>query len=171
MKEDHKDNEEQENLDNSLPEQTIDQSGEEVSESWLYQLFVKSAYRLLEKPLAVFQILKKAVKRISKYQSIKDFTEDAQERLSTIIRLVRAYSRGEYREISRVNIALTLAAIIYFIAPFDLIPDFLGIGLLDDLAILTWVYENFRSEIEDFLEWEDEQKVRIELNENGEAAE
>ena len=41
---------------------------------------------------------------------------------------------------------LILAAVVYFLFPFDLIPDFFGIpGLLDDvasMALLTWFYRN-----------------------------
>jgi uncharacterized membrane protein YkvA (DUF1232 family) len=41
---------------------------------------------------------------------------------------------------------LILAAVVYFVVPFDLIPDFLGIpGRIDDVAImalLAWLYRN-----------------------------
>lgn len=50
---------------------------------------------------------------------------------------------------------MLLAAIIYFINPFDLIPDLIfGIGLADDLAILTWVYSAAAEEINSFIKWE-----------------
>ena len=58
---------------------------------------------------------------------------------------------------------LSLAAIIYFIFPVDIIPDFLVVGLVDDIALLVWVYDNMQSEIDAFLEWEDKQKIRIEI--------
>ena len=78
--------------------------------------------------------------------------------------VLRAYAEKEYTEISKTNAALSLAAILYFLSPIDLLPDFLAIGLIDDLAVLTWVYFNFQSEIEGFLEWEDENKLmRIEI--------
>lgn len=48
-----------------------------------------------------------------------------------------------------------LAAIIYFINPLDLIPDLIfGIGLADDLAVLTWVYRAAADEINSFKNWE-----------------
>ena len=50
---------------------------------------------------------------------------------------------------------ILLAAVIYFINPIDLIPDFLfGLGLTDDLAVLTWVYQTAASEINSFKNWE-----------------
>ena len=60
-------------------------------------------------------------------------------------------------------VGLLVVSLVYLLLPFDLIPDFLAIGLLDDLAILTWVYLNFQSEIEGFLEWEDDNFLRIEI--------
>jgi len=50
---------------------------------------------------------------------------------------------------------ILLAAVIYFINPIDLIPDFVfGIGLADDLAVLTWVYRAAADEIASFKNWE-----------------
>jgi uncharacterized membrane protein YkvA (DUF1232 family) len=75
-----------------------------------------------------------------------------------IARLLKAQATGKYQLPARVIIIL-LAAIIYFINPIDLIPDFIpGLGLTDDLAVLTWVYRVAADELERFEEWE---KVRI----------
>ncbi len=149
-----------------ISEDKLKEKGLTISESWLYKLFVKSAYRLIEKPLAILTVMKRAIARMKEYDSVKSFTVDAKNKLNTIIRLLTAYAKGEYRGVSKMNIALTLAAILYFLAPFDLIPDFLAIGLLDDLAILTWVYQNFQSEIDSFLDWEDKQKLKIDIYED-----
>jgi uncharacterized membrane protein YkvA (DUF1232 family) len=152
-----------EELEQDLTEEQLNEKGLKISDTWLYNLFIKSAYRLLQKPLIVFRILKKAVARIQKYESVHEFAQDAKDRLQVIIRMLRAYIQGDYTRISKTNAALSLAAILYFLSPIDLIPDFLAIGLLDDLAILTWVYLNFQSEIEGFLEWEDDNFLRIEI--------
>ncbi len=153
-----------EELEQDLTEDQLKDKGLKISDTWLYNLFIKSAYRLLKKPLTIFRILKKAVERLKQYESVREFAEDAKERLDVIIRMLRAYAEKEYTEISKTNAALSLAAILYFLSPIDLLPDFLAIGLIDDLAVLTWVYFNFQSEIEGFLEWEDENKLmRIEI--------
>ena len=166
MKEDNNKNElvPEENLKDKLSEEQLKKKVSKISETWLYQLFVKSAYRLLKKPLAVLKILKDAVNYIRKYDSVSDFTEDAKEKTGIIIRMLRAYSKGEYTDISKLNIAMTLGAILYLIAPIDLIPDFLPLGLVDDVALLLWVFNNTKKEVEEFLLWEDSQKeFRIEI--------
>lgn len=149
--------------DKSLKQEELKDKGLKISETWMYKLFVKSAYRILQKPLTILQILKKAAARLQQYQNVKEFTEDVKDYLGTLIRVTRAYAKNEYRDISKRNIALSVAAIIYFISPIDIIPDFLAAGLIDDIALLVWVYKNMQTEIDAFLEWEDSQKIRIEI--------
>lgn len=134
----------------------LQDDGRKVSESLFYKLFVRSAYRLLQKPLTVFRILKKSMDHFQQYESIREFAKGTKEHFDLIIRMIRAYAKGEYNGISKTNVALSLAAILYFLSPIDLIPDFLAAGLLDDLALLTWLYNNLQGEIEDFLTWEEE---------------
>src|SRR5262249_30660101 len=50
--------------------------------------------------------------------------------LQTMLRLIRAYHRGEYREVSNDSLVWIIAALNYLVDPFDLIPDntpFLGL--------------------------------------------
>lgn len=136
--------------------------GEEVSESLFYRIFVKSAFRLLSKPVTVFKLLKQSMEHLEKYDSVREFAEESKERLGVLTRMIRAYVKGEYAGISKKNIALSLAAVLYFLSPFDLIPDFLVGGFLDDLALLTWLYNNLKGELEEFQSWEEEKTlVRI----------
>lgn len=137
--------------------------GLKISETWLYKIFVRSAYKLLGKPIAVFRVLKKSLAQLQRYETVREFSTDLKEYVGTLTRMVQAYMKGDYKGISKANAALSLAALIYFISPLDLIPDFLVIGFLDDLALLTWVYNNYRGEIEDFKAWEDDQKTRVDL--------
>lgn len=151
-------------LKETLTKEQIKEKGSKISDSLIYKAFVKSANHLLKKPLTVFEILKKAVERLKQYDSIYEFTDDTKERFMLIVRMLRAYVKGEYTDISKTNAVLSLAAILYFVSPIDLIPDFLIGGLIDDLVILTWVYNNFHHEITQFLEWEeDNQMLRIDI--------
>ncbi|MFA5548550.1 MAG: YkvA family protein [Porticoccaceae bacterium] len=75
--------------------------------------------------------------------------------LGHALRLVKAYSRGDYRDVSWHNLVLIVAALVYLVAPVDLILDFIpGFGLIDDAMLLTWTFATVQSEITRFLAWE-----------------
>lgn len=75
--------------------------------------------------------------------------------LRTLIRMLGAWVRADYREVPRSSVILVIAAVLYFVVPFDLIPDFLfGIGLIDDVAVIAWVARQIRQDLDDFRRWE-----------------
>ena len=79
----------------------------------------------------------------------------AKEKLSVFSRLASAYASGKYREVPWKTVMTILAAIIYFLNPLDLVPDFIPLmGLTDDFGVLIWVYNSVQGEINKFLEWE-----------------
>jgi uncharacterized membrane protein YkvA (DUF1232 family) len=70
-------------------------------------------------------------------------------------RLLKAYTTGHYREVPWRSMLVIIAAIIYFVSPIDLIPDFIPLtGLTDDFAVLLYVYNTAKNEIDKFLTWE-----------------
>ena len=82
------------------------------------------------------------------------------EKFFTVGRMARAYAKGHYREVPWRAMLILLAAVIYFLNPFDLVPDLIPVvGLTDDFAVLLWVYNAVGSEINKFLLWE-ESKAR-----------
>lgn len=79
----------------------------------------------------------------------------AREKMNVFSRLANAYVSGKYREIPWKTVMTILAAIIYFLNPLDLIPDFIPImGLTDDFGVLVWVYNSIQHEVDKFLAWE-----------------
>lgn len=76
-----------------------------------------------------------------------------------LVRLVRAYWRGEYREVSTEKLVLAVAGIAYFVSPVDLLPDFLGsLGLRDDAIVLGFVVRFLADEVTAFKRWEASQE-------------
>lgn len=75
--------------------------------------------------------------------------------LLAFFRLIRAYANGSYRNISAQALLTIVAAIIYFVSPIDLIPDFiLGIGLIDDATVLAWTIRACAADLAAFMDWE-----------------
>jgi len=166
MQEEHK--EEEKELTPAMKEfadgdEPLEDKGLLISETWLYKIFVKSAYRFLNKPLALLQLLKQSAERLQRYDSARELGADVLEQFQLLFRMVRAYAKGEYKGVSLQGVVLSIAALLYFVAPLDFIPDFLVIGLVDDIALILWLIKNYQKELEDFQSWEDAQKIQIEI--------
>jgi len=95
------------------------------------------------------------VEAMHKADREKGFLGKIWEDLQALFRLIRAWISGAYTQVSLKTILMAVAAVIYFVNPFDLISDFLpGIGYLDDAAVLGFVLKSIKTELEQFLEWE-----------------
>ncbi|MEE4195677.1 MAG: YkvA family protein [Anaerolineae bacterium] len=82
--------------------------------------------------------------------------------LTALIRLARAYYTKQYTDVPWKSIALVIAAIIYFVSPIDLIPDFIPIlGLSDDAIVIAFVVKQIQSDLDNFLAWEITQENTI----------
>jgi uncharacterized membrane protein YkvA (DUF1232 family) len=72
-----------------------------------------------------------------------------------MLRLVRAYARGEYKAISQTAMLSVISALNYLVDPFDLIPDEVPfLGLLDDATIMTFAVRRTKEDLDDFMTWE-----------------
>ncbi|MNE65973.1 hypothetical protein D3C80_1615000 [compost metagenome] len=68
--------------------------------------------------------------------------------------LCLAWWRGEYRAISPKALVTVVAGLLYFVSPIDAIPDWLlGVGFLDDIAVLGWVLKTVADELARFKAW------------------
>jgi len=77
------------------------------------------------------------------------------DKFQAIVRLVRAYVNREYRVVPWQTVVLSVAALIYFVNPFDAIADFLPlVGFFDDAAVLTAVLASINHDLNAFLDWE-----------------
>ncbi len=75
--------------------------------------------------------------------------------LQTMLRLVRAYHRGEYDQVSDDALLWIIAALSYLIDPFDLIPDKTPfLGFLDDAAVIAFAVGKTRQALDGFMTWE-----------------
>jgi uncharacterized membrane protein YkvA (DUF1232 family) len=94
------------------------------------------------------QVLTNKAKRSEKLQAVKN-------QLFTFIRLVKAYFKGQYREVSVKSMLYTIAVLIYFVTPTDIVPDFIPFGgYLDDASLIIWLYQYLGVEMQQFLDWE-----------------
>ena len=71
-----------------------------------------------------------------------------------MLRLIRAYSQGDYRDVHESTLVVIIAAIIYVVNPLDVIPDVLPArGFLDDATVLALAERRARQTLDDFMSW------------------
>ena len=75
--------------------------------------------------------------------------------LTDYFRLLRAYAKGDYRQIPWQSLVLIVAGVLYFLSPLDVVPDFIvGLGFVDDVAVLAWVMRAVFRDLQAFRQWE-----------------
>ena len=80
-----------------------------------------------------------------------------QDSIIALTRMLKSWMQGDYKNISTKSIIAVVAALIYFVNPLDLIPDFIPIiGQVDDVLILGYLIKTLNKELERFMAWEKE---------------
>jgi uncharacterized membrane protein YkvA (DUF1232 family) len=127
-------------------------SGEKVEKSSSFKSAQDSAVEYAKNPKKLNELLDRALK---KAHSSKGRLAEVWESLLASFRLLRAYATGRYRDIPWTSLVSIVAAVIYFVMPLDLIPDFiLALGLIDDAALLGWILSSLKTDIDNYIEWE-----------------
>jgi uncharacterized membrane protein YkvA (DUF1232 family) len=76
--------------------------------------------------------------------------------LATLYTLLRDWQQGRYRQLPWRTVLLSLSAMLYFINPLDLVPDFIpGIGYIDDMAILGIVFRAIQKDVLQYRQWKE----------------
>lgn len=120
-----------------------------------YKIALTQAARLAGKPGRILQLVAQLTHRLYRIDKTNFNVPELQERFRILSRMTASYARGHYRAVPLKTVLTLLAAILYFLNPFDLVPDAIfGFGFADDLAVLTWVYRASVQEIDKFLQWE-----------------
>jgi uncharacterized membrane protein YkvA (DUF1232 family) len=76
------------------------------------------------------------------------------EDIKLLFLLIRDYWKGVYRDVSLWSILVFAIGIIYILSPIDIIPDFnLGIGQIDDAAVLLLCLYFLEKDLYKYREW------------------
>jgi len=115
----------------------------------------EKAKNIAQDPQKVKQLMTTAMNKLKSLDSDSDKIGKLIDRIQTFVRMIRAYIKGEYKEIPWKSVVLIIASLLYFVNPLDLIPDFIPItGFLDDISIVLWVFSSLEKDIEAFKQWE-----------------
>lgn len=120
-----------------------------------YSYFAEAKTRakeMLDDPTALKQLARSAVESGATRSPAFDAVLDD---FRTLVRLVVAFARDNYRQIPDEQMVLVVAALHYVAMPIDLLPDTLPGGFLDDAYVVGWAIKAARSEIDAFRAWEE----------------
>lgn len=129
--------------------------GMKFSQNPMFKKFTGKAGALLSKPMKLGLLLTTAYGKLVDVDSKENGFQQLKRLMLTFIRLVRAYLRGDYRDVSKKSLILGVAVLLYLVTPLDIIPDFIpAFGLLDDISLMAWFVDAFSKELIKFREWE-----------------
>ena len=116
---------------------------------------VGRAEGLVRNPKELLSVLTMAERRLARVDvgPLTLIKKDVQ----TLLRLMRAYGEGRYRQVSGKNLVFAGLGIIYLVSPLDVLPDFLPGGFFDDAAVIGFIVKKIRTELVAFEIWEQSQ--------------
>ena len=124
-----------------------------------FQNYLRRADLLVNSRERLRDLATQATGKLSGVASIR--IDTVRDQLNLCIALVRSWMRGEYDGVSRQTIVAVTAALLYFVVPFDLIPDFLlGWGFVDDASVVGYVMAMLAAEMDAFRQWQEQDVKR-----------
>jgi uncharacterized membrane protein YkvA (DUF1232 family) len=120
----------------------------------------RRAEDFLRDPEKTKKLLAAVVEKTKKRQDKKGPLVEVWERLKALSRLINAFIRKEYKEVPWQSLVLSSMALLYFVTPSDLFPDFIPVaGYVDDATIIAFVINAIKADLDKFLEWEAEKST------------
>ena len=117
--------------------------------------YISKAKKIINDDEKLKKLIEDVLKKLKEISSDKKTSAKLNDSLRLFIRIINAYTSKEYTYVPWKTICLIVAGLIFFIYPVDLIPDFIPVsGLIDDIALIAWIYESIQDDIDNFLEWE-----------------
>ncbi len=111
-----------------------------------------AAQKVLKRRARLFVLVRDAYKKLAKNE---DAVSKVSQDVRVLLRLTKAWGTKQYRGIPWRSVLYAVAALIYFVNPVDVIPDaLLGIGFVDDVAVLTAVISAIQKDLIRFQDWE-----------------
>ncbi|HLF33445.1 MAG TPA: YkvA family protein [Cyclobacteriaceae bacterium] len=119
-----------------------------------FKEYIKDAEEKAGKADALKDIINNAFQKVMDINKSSEQLSALTKKVLLFVKMIQSYISGDYQNIPLRTIVTIVASLLYFINPFDIIPDMIpGMGLLDDLAILMWVAGNVDKDIKDYEEF------------------
>ncbi len=123
--------------------------------SVILRYYYPETFRNVQEALASNARLQQLTSKVyGKLENTVQQYADIGVRLKALSQLIDAWRKKEYKDISYVNVLLGVSILVYFVSPYDVIPDFIPmIGKIDDDFLLQKGLAILDIEIEKFQRW------------------
>ena len=75
--------------------------------------------------------------------------------VAVLLSMLRAYIKKQYTDVSIATIIAAVAGLIYVVNPMDVVPEYvLGVGILDDAAILGIILQAMHMDLNKYKKWQ-----------------
>ena len=123
------------------------------------RLFESRAAEYIKDKSKVSTLLNLALRKGRSSDSLRDIWE----RLQLGVNVLKDWVSGEYKELPKRSLVILTAALLYFITPTDLVPDFIPLsGYLDDATVIAFVYSQITKDLDNYKVWKEARKKKDE---------
>lgn len=118
------------------------------------QVFINykpQAEKLLQNTDKIKQLLHQAIEKAKQNEGI---IGESVRNLELTFEMFRDWLKGDYQHVPKRSLVTIAVTLLYFVSTVDFIPDFLvGIGLVDDAAIIAYAMKHIRTDLEQYKIW------------------
>ncbi len=109
------------------------------------------AKKMIENPHVMENVLSKIDNKMKR--TVKLLNEVIDE-IKLLFSLVEDVFSKKYTDIPFGSVIAVLGALLYFLTPIDLLPDFLPIiGFTDDIAVILFVIKQIKHDLDKYQDW------------------
>lgn len=121
-----------------------------TAERDVFARFLPKAALVLLDRVRLFRVLRRSLVKLDGEGGMARVKDDVQ----SFVRFVAAFASGEYKEMPWRSAVFALAALLYFVSPIDLVPDFIPVlGFTDDVTVVFAVLSAIRKDLSRFERW------------------
>lgn len=97
--------------------------------------------------------IERFLQRLEKKMAHLPFGAKRLAAIPVLASLLKSYVKKEYTDLPIGTIIAIVSALIYFVSPFDLVPDLPIIGFFDDAAVVAACWKMVTSDVEEYQKW------------------
>lgn len=118
------------------------------------QKALEAGYPAAEKLLGDQDALERFLQRLERKLRSIPVAGDTLASIPVLASLIKSYVKKEYTDIPIGSILAIISALIYFVSPLDLIPDFIpGLGHVDDALVISVCLKLVESDVQEYIKW------------------